>query len=152
MLPLISLYYSHGIISSSSFSEPPISPCILIWPAIYIHIHISAYSLRLSSQAMANANCNPQIAQKICTFETCCLAQSTFHYIPSWEFNLFFAIFFGAFILPQIGLGIVYRTWGFAVGMTIGLALEIVGYVARVQIRDSPFDDDPLLVWVLALL
>ncbi|KAK1075888.1 phospholipid-translocating ATPase rsb1, partial [Friedmanniomyces endolithicus] len=59
------------------------------------------------------AGCNEQIRQQFCTFETCCLAQSHFLYLPNYGANMFFCIFFAIMILPQIGLGIYYKTWGF---------------------------------------
>ena len=57
------------------------------------------------------ANCNLQIPDySTCTLDTCCLAQSNFLYLPSYGGNLFFAIFFGGLIIPQLGLGIIYKT------------------------------------------
>ncbi|KAK5123168.1 hypothetical protein LTR85_003366 [Meristemomyces frigidus] len=98
------------------------------------------------------ANCNFEITDdNLCTLETCCLAQSNFLYIPTYGGNLFFAIFFGILLLPQLGLGIRYRTWGFMVGMVMGLVLEIIGYAARVQIHDSPFADNPFLMYLICL-
>ncbi|KAK4543649.1 hypothetical protein LTR36_005294 [Oleoguttula mirabilis] len=98
------------------------------------------------------ANCNPQIVDNdLCTLETCCLAQSSFLYIPTYGGNLFFAVFFGVLLLPQLGLGIRYRTWGFMVGMIMGLVLEIIGYVARVQLHDSPFASNPFLMYLICL-
>lgn len=93
------------------------------------------------------ANCNPQILSDACTLETCCLAeQASFNYIPSYGGNLFFAIYFGLLILPQLGLGFLYRTWGFAIGMIAGLALEVIGYAARIMIHNNPFDDNGFLM------
>ncbi|KAK5734861.1 phospholipid-translocating ATPase rsb1 [Elasticomyces elasticus] len=95
------------------------------------------------------ANCNLQILDDdLCTLETCCLAQSSFLYIPSYGGNIFFAIWFGLMILPQIGLGIRYKTWGFMSAMIIGLALEVIGYAARVQLNNNPFDGDSFLMCV----
>lgn len=74
------------------------------------------------------------------------MAQSSFLYRPSWGGNLFFVIFFGIFILPQLGLGIFYRTWGILAGMTIGLALEVIGYVARLMLHNDPFSSGAFLM------
>lgn len=96
------------------------------------------------------SGCNYNIpnneTQQLCTLETCCLAQSNFLYLPDFGGNLFFAIFFGILLVPQLGLGIRYRTWGFMVGMLSGLALEIIGYAARVEIHSSPFAATPFLM------
>ncbi|KAK5114903.1 hypothetical protein LTR62_002062 [Meristemomyces frigidus] len=97
------------------------------------------------------AHCNVSIPPELCTLETCCLAQSSFLYLPNFGANLFFAIFFGVFILPQIGLGIFYRTWGFMVGMIMGLVLEVVGYYARIMIHNSPFFGNGFLIYLICL-
>ncbi|KAM0723236.1 hypothetical protein Q7P37_001436 [Cladosporium fusiforme] len=98
------------------------------------------------------ANCNFTIENNnLCTLETCCLAQSPFTYHVTFGGNLFFAILFGVTILPQIGLGIYYKTWGFMVGMVCGLILEVLGYVARVQMHDNPFNGDAFLLYLIAL-
>jgi len=97
------------------------------------------------------ANCHWEILTQNCTLETCCLAQSNFLYIPNYGANMFFAVFFGILIVPQLGLGYLYRTWGFAIGMIIGLVLEVLGYVSRVQIHNNPFADNPFLLYLIAL-
>ena len=90
--------------------------------------------------------CNFDILSENCTLETCCAAQSSFLYLPSFGGNLFFAICFGILLLPQLGLGILYKTWGFMVGMILGLALEVLGYASRVQLHNNPFADNPFLM------
>ena len=92
--------------------------------------------------------CNWTIPKYDCTLDTCCLAQGSFLYRPSFGGNLFFTVFFGIFIIPQLGLGIWYKTWGFGVGMVIGLALEVLGYASRIQLHNKPFADTPFLMYV----
>jgi hypothetical protein len=94
------------------------------------------------------ANCNPRIPSEECTLDTCCLAQSSFLYRPDFGGNLFFCIFFGVFIIPQFGLSIWKRTWGFGVGMISGLVLEIVGYAARLILHNNSFDNNGFLMYV----
>ena len=60
-------------------------------------------------------------------------------YFPSLAGNAFFAALFGLCLLPQIFLGIRYKTWGFLIAMAGGLILEILGYVARILMRDNMF-------------
>ncbi|KAF2767944.1 putative RTA1 domain protein [Teratosphaeria nubilosa] len=97
------------------------------------------------------ANCNFTVTDESqCTLETCCLAQSNFLYIPSYGANLFFTIFFAVAILPQFVLGILYRTWGFAIALIVGLVLEVLGYAARLQINDNPFDNNAFLLYLIA--
>jgi len=90
--------------------------------------------------------CNFQTPPELCTLETCCLAQSNFQYLPSYGGNLFFAIFFGALLVPQFALGVFYRTTGFAIGNVLGLVLEVIGYASRVWLHDSPFNHTPFLM------
>ncbi|EMC98486.1 hypothetical protein BAUCODRAFT_87156 [Baudoinia panamericana UAMH 10762] len=97
------------------------------------------------------AGCNLDIPSDLCTLETCCLAQSNFLYLPNYGANLFFTIFFAVFIVPQLGLGIFYKTWGFMAGMGIGLVLEVVGYGARIMIHNNPFNGDGFLIYLITL-
>ncbi|KAF2269457.1 RTA1-domain-containing protein [Lojkania enalia] len=57
------------------------------------------------------------------------------------EYNLggsaFYLSAFSALILPQLYFGIRHRTWGFLVGMICGVTLEIVAYVARIQMNEG---------------
>lgn len=92
------------------------------------------------------ANCNWSIPVANCTLATCCLVQSNFFYIPSYGGNIFFAIYFAMLLIPQLILGIYYKTWGYLVGLVLGLVLECIGYVARVQIHNSPFAANPFLM------
>ena len=126
----------HASSCSTSSSKCPISPQSLIRTTL--HVKVMAVD--------PFAGCNVQIPSYNCTLETCCLAQSNFLYRPSYGGNLFFTVFFGVFIIPQIGLSIWYKTWGFAVGMVIGLALELVGYISRVMIHKNPFSANPFLM------
>lgn len=95
------------------------------------------------------ASCNFNIPSYNCTIETCCLAyQSPFTYRPSYEGNLAFAAIFGIVILPQLGLGIYYKTWGFMVGMVCGLILEVLGYVSRMALHTNPFNNGAFLIYL----
>lgn len=94
------------------------------------------------------AGCNDNLTTwQNCTLETCCLAQgAAFNYIPSLGGNIFFAVFFGVFIIPNVWLGIKYKTWGYMAGMTIGLILEILGYASRVMLHDDPWSENGFLL------
>lgn len=94
------------------------------------------------------ANCNLAIPNYLCTLDTCCLAQSPFQYRASFGGNLAFTIIFGVFLIPQIALGVYYKTWGFMVGMIMGLILEVLGYVARILLHDNPFNGDAFLLYL----
>lgn len=51
------------------------------------------------------ANCNYDILGWQCTLETCCLAQSSFYYLPNLGGNVFFALFSACSCSLR-------RTWG----------------------------------------
>lgn len=83
-----------------------------------------------------------------CTVGTCPLSCAQVEYLPTIVGNLTYAVVFGLLLLAQIGLGIKYRTWGFMVGMTCGLILEVVGYVGRIALHDNPFDFNNFIMYV----
>lgn len=60
-------------------------------------------------------------------------------YFPSLAGNAVLAVVFGLCLLPQLYLGIRYKTWGFLICMTGGLLLEVVGYIGRILMRDNMF-------------
>ncbi|KAK3115226.1 phospholipid-translocating ATPase rsb1 [Teratosphaeriaceae sp. CCFEE 6253] len=97
------------------------------------------------------AGCNPQILDNDCTLATCCLAQSSFLYIPNLGGNIFFAVFLGALLLPQLYFGIKHKTWGFLAAMVMGLALEVVGYANRVLLHNNPFNGNAFLIYLITL-
>ena len=68
------------------------------------------------------------------------MSDSSLYELPG---NVFFAVAYGLLLPPQIYLGIRYRTWGFLFGMFCGLILEVMGYVARVQLHNG---EDKFLV------
>ncbi|KAK4609609.1 Efflux pump himE [Fulvia fulva] len=99
-----------------------------------------------------NAGCNLDIPLQNCTITTCCLAQgAAFNYVPHFGGNIFYMVFFAVFILPQLWFGIRYRTWGFMIGMILGLVLEVVGYYARVGLHDDPFSSDAFMLYLVGL-
>ena len=80
-----------------------------------------------------------------CTLGTCPLSLANFTYIPTLGGNLTYLTIFAVLIIPNLYLGIRYKTWGYMIGMVCGLALEVVGYAGRVQLHFNPFPFDPFL-------
>ena len=83
---------------------------------------------------------------RLCTSCTCPLELDGYHfgvmeYFPSLAGNALFAAIFGLCLLPQIYLGIRHKTWGYLIGMTGGIFLELLGYIARILMRDNMFTD-----------
>ncbi|MCJ1337747.1 hypothetical protein MMC09_003030 [Bachmanniomyces sp. S44760] len=86
-----------------------------------------------------------------CTLKTCPLELANLDYDPSLGGNLVFLIIFSVLLVVQLGLGIAYRTWGFMVATAMGLVLEVIGYVARVQMHYNPFTANPFLMYIICL-
>ncbi|KAF7543413.1 hypothetical protein G7Z17_g10758 [Cylindrodendrum hubeiense] len=57
--------------------------------------------------------------------------------IPLLAPNAFFLAFHATLLIPQVFLGIRYKTWGFLFGTFCGHVLEIIGYIARVQMHNG---------------
>lgn len=76
-----------------------------------------------------------------CTISTCPASFRQIQYTPSLAGNAFYLAVFCLILVAQLFLGIRYKTWGFLAGMVGGLALEILGYLARVKLHDNPFSD-----------
>ena len=75
-----------------------------------------------------------------CSLQTCSLKYGEVQYDPSFAANVAYTAMFAILLLAHLVLGISYRTWGFLVGMACGLALEVVGYAARIGMHNNPFD------------
>jgi hypothetical protein len=82
----------------------------------------------------------------LCTLSTCPIQLAHVLYIPSLAGNCFYLAVFGVVIIFQAAFGITKRTWGFLIAMLGGLTLEIIGYVARVQMHSNPFAKSPFLM------
>ncbi|KAI9876974.1 MAG: hypothetical protein M1830_005130 [Pleopsidium flavum] len=94
---------------------------------------------------------HPAIPDELCTLQTCSLLQAHFRYLPSLFGNALFLAIFAVLVVPQVALGIKYKTWGFMVAMLGGLILEVIGYTARVQMHSNPFSQDPFLMYIVTL-
>jgi hypothetical protein len=87
----------------------------------------------------------------LCTLDTCDLSLASFVYLPTVAGNSIYAGIFGVWIIGNLFLGIKYKTLGFTFAIILGLALEVVGYIARVLLHDSPFDHDDFLIYLITL-
>ncbi|CAD6442374.1 b366ed3b-f2fa-4df4-aca4-f86e63795736 [Sclerotinia trifoliorum] len=87
----------------------------------------------------------------LCTLDTCDLSLASFQYLPTVVGNTLYAGLFGIFLVAQLGLGIKFKTWGYMVAIMLGLILEVIGYIARVLIHNSPFDNNYFLMYLICL-
>jgi hypothetical protein len=77
-----------------------------------------------------------------CTLDTCPLSLSYWGYRPSLAANAFFLALFALSTLLFIGQAVFSRRFvGFSIAMICGCALEVVGYVGRVQSYFNPFGE-----------
>lgn len=88
----------------------------------------------------SNATSVPLPEGFICTPQTCSLDYAFLQYYPTFAGNLVYLIIFAVMLLPQVGLSIRHKTWGFLVGFFGGIALEILGYIGRLMLHHNPFD------------
>lgn len=93
---------------------------------------------------------HPVIPDEQCTLATCSLLQAHFRYLPSLPGNALYLAIFALLIAPQVFFGIKHKTWGYMIAMLGGLALEVIGYIARVMMHSNPFTQDNFLMCVLA--
>lgn len=84
----------------------------------------------------------------LCTLRTCPLSWAQVHYDPSLIGNTLYLFIFSLILVIQLLLGIHSRTWSFLVAVCSGEILEIIGYVARIQMHNNPFLSDPFLMQV----
>jgi hypothetical protein len=88
------------------------------------------------------------IIQNDCTLDTCPIELAEVLYDPSLGGNVLYLTIFAILVPVQAYFGIHHRTWGFFGVMTAGLILEIIGYVARVQLHFNPFHSGPFVMYV----
>jgi hypothetical protein len=91
---------------------------------------------------------NPELLAnpELCTLDTCPLILAHVQYDPNLAGNVLYLAIFSIVLAFQVFLGIYYRTWGYMAAMSGGLILEIIGYIARVQMHFNPFTQNPFLM------
>jgi hypothetical protein len=109
-----------------------------------------------SNATLATFNLTLLMNPELCTSCTCPLVIEGQHlgymsYFPSLPGNAVFAAVFGLCLLPQIFFGIRHRTWGYLISMSGGLILEVIGYVARILMRDNMFTNSYFVMYVFPL-
>ncbi|KAL4886846.1 RTA1 like protein-domain-containing protein [Aspergillus karnatakaensis] len=74
-----------------------------------------------------------------CTVYTCPLSEALIAYRPSIGGNATFVALFGFLALVQALLSIRHKIWGYMGAMVLGLTLEFIGYIGRLQLNNDPF-------------
>lgn len=76
---------------------------------------------------------------------------ASFMYLPTVPGNAIYAAIFGIYIIAQLFLGFKHKTWGYMVAMVTGLILEVIGYVGRILLHSSPFNNNDFLIYLVTL-
>ena len=96
----------------------------------------------------SNATFNATLYEQpwLCTIETCPLDWANIRYVPSLAGNAFYLALFIILLLAQIFLGVRHRAWSFMIALFGGETLEVIGYVARIQLHNNIFVYDSFLM------
>jgi hypothetical protein len=76
-----------------------------------------------------------------CTAVTpeCPVEISIYGYYPSVPANAFFLAWFAVLCVGSAGLGVWFRTWTYAVAVSLGCMTEAIGYGGRLMLHSNPF-------------
>jgi len=88
---------------------------------------------------------------QVCTLQTCPLSCAQVTYKPSLAGNALYIAIFCLLLIVHVILGIKYKTWGFLVGMILGLVLEVIGYGGRIILHNNPFKFGAFLLYLIPL-
>jgi hypothetical protein len=94
---------------------------------------------------------SPNFRLSDCTLSTCPIQWAELLYDPSLAGNVLFLSIFSLLLTLQVILGWYYRTTGMTVAISIGLALEIVGYTGRILMHYNPFLKANFLLYLIPL-
>ncbi|KAI9890250.1 MAG: hypothetical protein M1814_004285 [Vezdaea aestivalis] len=81
----------------------------------------------------------------------CPVSDSIYGYFPNKGANAFFAAAFAILFFAQIVLGLKWKTRFFMGAVTIGTALEAIGYGGRIMLADNPFNDPGFKLQIVCL-
>lgn len=81
-----------------------------------------------------------------CTIDLCSLKYASLDYVPNAGSNFLFAIIFAFFLLVQLVFWVWRRTHSFSFAVSCGLILEVLGYLARVIMKNNIFSSTPFLM------
>lgn len=87
-----------------------------------------------------------------CTFDTCDIDSSSFHYRPSLALNAVLLALFGISLVSNLIQGVAFKTWGFTIAMVLGNIAEIIGYSGRIWAYSEPWAANPVSAVSFSLL
>lgn len=86
-----------------------------------------------------------------CTLGTCPVSDSIYGYTPSGAATIVFMIVFFLSGLVYAWQGYRTRTWFFTIAMLLGAVSEVIGYVAKMLLWESPFSNTGFKMSVVLL-
>ncbi|KOS23146.1 Sphingoid long-chain base transporter RSB1 [Escovopsis weberi] len=82
----------------------------------------------------------------------CPVSATVLGYYPNLGSGIFFALAFGLLLLASLILGIWKRTYTYCLGLTLGLILEMAGYVGRALLHHNPWAEGPFDLQITAII
>jgi hypothetical protein len=84
--------------------------------------------------------------------EECPVSGTTYGYYPNLGGNIFFACLFGTLFIPSVALGVRSRLWSYTVALSVGLLMEMAGYVGRILMNKNPWDDNAFETQIICII
>lgn len=72
---------------------------------------------------------------------TCPVEESIYGFYPSLAANGFFCGWFALLFFPNVFLSIYYKAWMYGIALSIGCAIEAIGYGGRFILHSNPFSE-----------
>ena len=150
-LPLIQILIVVGSLYQGLSGRTHFPKCHHQTPRIFNSISNMSNLTYSTGPGTCTGNLTLCIDPNLCTLQTCDLSLASFDYLPSVPGNALIAAIFGVCIVTQLILGIGKKTFGYMVAMFLGLLAEIIGYVARILLNSSPFDNNNFIMYLTCL-
>ncbi|KAL7804700.1 RTA1 like domain-containing protein [Trichoderma aethiopicum] len=82
----------------------------------------------------------------------CPVEATVLGYYPNLGSGIFFALVFGILTVASLVLGVWKKTYTYAIGLSIGLLLEMLGYIGRAQLHSNPWNEGAFELQICAII
>lgn len=86
-----------------------------------------------------------------CTLAACPVELSVYGYRPTLVGSVALIVLYSLCLAAQVVLGFRYKTWGFMTAMVLGCIDEILGYAARIVMRQNPWGETGFLMQIVLI-